>query len=212
MEVDYTADFDEKELKMYRNYMNSKIDIFQSNDGYVFRNKNVTQKFYESFEHIQMQNNAAKILSSASNQMLYTLAKDLDGLEATQKIMKKAFVQHIVPGHENDRDYVESQHLQFKKNIMRKKLENDYEYQQLCDFIENPRFGEAMVGNRAFLRYILNHKYLNYHPKYEEIKEKYQKYLCPVFSGGNNPSSSSDNNTSENVGNNDNEEDEEMEG
>ena len=43
-----------------------------------------------------------------------------------------------------------------------------------------------MVGNNAFLKYILNHKYLKYHEKYEEINEKYRKYLCPMFTSINN--------------------------
>ena len=37
MEIDFASGWSEKDLKVYRNFMNTKIDIFQPTDGYVFR-------------------------------------------------------------------------------------------------------------------------------------------------------------------------------
>lgn len=79
MEVDYTEGIPEKELTVYRNYMNSKIDIFQAPTGSVFRNKS-GGKFYESFEHRQMQNSACKILSSPSNLIYYSYQKGYESI------------------------------------------------------------------------------------------------------------------------------------
>ena len=115
-----------------------------------------------------------QILSSASNKLLYSLSKEIDNIEVTDKVLKKVFTMNKVSGKENDADYVEKQHLQFKKKIMRKKLENDTEYKQLCEFIDNPRFEDAMTGNKAFLRYIVNHKYIIYHPRYDEINDDWR--------------------------------------
>ena len=67
MEIDYTSEIPEKQLKLYRTYMNSKIDIYQDNDGYAYRDETKTnQKYFESYEHRQIQNDAAKILSNSS--------------------------------------------------------------------------------------------------------------------------------------------------
>jgi hypothetical protein len=181
MEVDYTEDLSERELKICRNYMNSKIDIFQSQDGYVFRNKNVKQNFQESYEHIQMQNNAARILSSASDQLVFSLAKEYNNLDATTYTMKKTFTLNKIEEKEYDINYVENEYNSFKNKIMRKKLQNDADYRQLCEFIDSPRFNEVMLSNRQFLRYILNHKYFIYHTKHDEINQTYRKYLCPMF-------------------------------
>jgi hypothetical protein len=181
MEVDYTQDTNEKELKLYRTYMNSKIDIFQGNEDYVFRNENVNQGYMGSFEHRQMQNNSAKILTNASNMLVYTLAKNLGNLEKSQKELRKVFYFDREAEKENSVHNIAKEHKEFKKKIMRKKLQKDQEYLTLCEFINNSRFHDIMMTNLNFLRYILSHKYLVYHPRYEEINEKYRKLLCPMF-------------------------------
>lgn len=152
MEVDYSEGINEKDLKLYRTFMNSKIDIFQTNDEYVFRNEKVKQKFYESYEHRQMQDNASKILSSASNLLVYSLAKGLDNLDISQTQLKQVFSKNEVEQKEYNIKYVEKKHAELKRNLMRKKLENDSEYIQLCEFIENPRFHEILTTNRSFFK------------------------------------------------------------
>jgi hypothetical protein len=185
MEIDYTEGIPEKDLKVYRNFMNTKIDIFQSTDGYVLRKNKNLDSFHQSFEHRQMQNSAAKILSSASNLLVYSLAKNCDNLNSTNKKMKSVFTMTKVDDPEYNVEQVENKYNQFNKQVMLKKLQNDSEFIQLCQYISNPRFHELMKSNLTFLKFILNHKYVKYHPLYEEINEKYRKYLCPMYNQNN---------------------------
>lgn len=181
MEIDYTSGIPEKDLKLYRTYMNSKIDIFQNNDGYVYRNESkINQKYFESFEHRQIQNESAKILANSSNILVYLLGKNENNLEHVKRKLMKSFSQSEVDDKENNSKSVESEYNKFKKKVMQKKLENDREYKQLCELIDHPRFHEVITRDKAFLNYVLHHKYLAYHPKYEELTEKYKKYLCPM--------------------------------
>ena len=206
MEVDYTQEANEKDLRLFRTYMNSKIDIFQSNEDFVFRNENVNQRYMGSFEHRQMQNNSAKILTSASNMLVYTLAKNLGNLEKSQRDLRKVFYCDREVSKENSVENIAKEHKEFKNKVMRKKLQNDHEYLTLCEFINNSRFHDIMMTNLNFLKYILSHKYFIYHPKYEEINEKYRKLLCPVFRSS---SQSSAQNESQSVSQADEEEEEE---
>jgi len=177
MEIDYTIGIPEKDLKLYRTYMNSKIDIYQDNDSYVFRNESKTnQKYFESFEHRQIQNEAAKILSSSSNLLVYMLGKSENDLKKIERRMIKSFSQSEI---EKNSKNIEKEYNQFKTKVMQKKLENDREYKSLCDLINHPLFHQVMTRDKSFLIYILNHKYFPYHPRYEEIQGKYTKYLCP---------------------------------
>ena len=181
VDYDYTSNVSEKDLKLYRKYMNSKIDIYQDNDGYVFRNKDKTNvDYYESYEHRQIQNEASKILSSSSNLLVYLLGKNMNNLEKVKNSLIKCFSQSEVEGQENNPKYVESEYLKFKRKIMVKKLVNDTEYLHLCRLIDHPQFYEWMDGNKSFMNYVINHKYFQYHQRYEEIKERYEK------SSGNN--------------------------
>jgi hypothetical protein len=176
VDYDYTSNIPEKDLKLYRKYVNSKIDIYQDNDGCVFRNKEKTNvDFYESYEHRQIQNEASKILSSSSNLLVYLLGKNLNSLESVKYSLIKCYSQSEVEGKENNPKYVESEYLKFKRQIMVKKLKHDSEYAHLCRLIEHPQFYEWMDGNKSFVNYIINHKYFLYHPKCEEIRERYEK-------------------------------------
>jgi hypothetical protein len=183
MEIDYTAGVSQKDLKVYRNFMNTKIDIFQPTDGYVFRKNKNLDSFHQSYEHRQMQNNAAKILSSASSILLYSLAKNCENINSTTKKMKSVFAMTKVDDYNVEE--VENKYNHFNKQVMFKKLQNDADFIQLCEYIINPRFNELMKTNLSFLKYILNHKYIKYHPLYEEISEKYRKYLCPMYNQNN---------------------------
>jgi hypothetical protein len=192
MEVDYTDGIAEKDLKVYRSFMNTKIDIYQPNDGYVFRKNKTTEAFHQSFEHRQMQNSAAKILSSASSMLVYSLAKSSESLNSTKKKMKSVFTMTKVEDPNYNAEYVENKYNQFNKKVMLKKLENDTEYLQLCEYINNPRFNDLMRTNLSFVKYILNHKYIKYHPQFEEISEKYRKFLCPMYSQADMPADNMD--------------------
>lgn len=185
MEIDFVSGWSEKDLKVYRNFMNTKIDIFQPTDGYVFRKNKNLDSFHQSYEHRQIQNNAAKILSSASNLLVYSLAKNCESLNSTTKKMKSVFTMTKVDDPNYNVEQVENKYNQFNKQVMFKKLENDADFIQLCQYISNPRFNELMKSNLTFLKYILNHKYFKYHPLYEDINEKYRKYLCPMYHQNN---------------------------
>lgn len=69
---------------------------------------------------------------------------------------------------------------------MRKKVENDPEYLKLCEFIDNPHFDALMRSNNNFLKYIMKHKYIIYHPQYDHLNQTYRKYLCPMYNSSNN--------------------------
>lgn len=193
MEVDYTNEFQEKELKMYRSFMNTKIDIFQDSESFVFRTKSVKQPFFKSYEHELIQNEASGILSNSSDLLVFSLGKELDNLTLAKHQLKKSI--SMSKTHETDIQMnTENEYKNFKKKIMMKKLANDSEYKQLSDFISSPQFESLMKTNINFARFILKHKYLCYHPKYEEIKTKYKKLLCPAYASA---SSNTSNNSEE---------------
>lgn len=170
----------EQDKNLYRSYMNTKIDIFQNNDGYVFRNKNI-HPFYNSYEHFLMQDSTASILSSSSNLIIYSLSKNYQDINKSRHELRKIFHQKFVDDPSNQGNLVEKKYKEFHNKTMREKLEDDEEYKSLKSLIDHPRFEQIMSSNHSFLRYILNHKYLRYHPRYEEIKEKYNKSRCPFY-------------------------------
>jgi hypothetical protein len=182
----YLYDLNDAERKICRTFMNSKIDIFQDTSGYVYRGKNINQKFANSYEHIKMQNDAACVLSSASNLLVFTLGKGLNSMNQSIFKLKKTFTQNEIEDKESSDSYVQSEYKKIKFRLMKKKLETDQEYKKLCEIIDSPVFDSLMRSNLSLLKAILNHKYFPYHPKYEEINEKYRKLLCPAMNQGTN--------------------------
>jgi hypothetical protein len=181
MEIDYTSLCSDSELKIARKVMNSKIDIFQEPNSYVFRSKNIKQNFHNSYEHQIIQNDTAIILSSSSNLLLYSIANGDNDIHKSKYFLKKNFpMTEAYDGKDCFRD-MENQYNNLKKRIMMKKLENDEEFKQLCDFINNSKFHQLMTTNTNFAKFILYHKYLEYHSKYEEINKNYLKLLCPAY-------------------------------
>jgi hypothetical protein len=178
MEIEITNYSSQPELKLYRSFMNSKIDIFQDSDGYVFRNDGKVVDYSNSYERRQNLNESAKILSDSSSLLLHTLGSKYKSVEETKYRLRTNF-SIVDPGAKYNSKYIENDYMNFKRNVMMKKLENDEEFKKLCEFIEHPRFHEVMIRDWSFLNYILNHKYIKYHPKYEELAEKYSSHLCP---------------------------------
>ena len=185
MEGGNNISINEKDKTLFRSFMNTKIDIFQPNDGYVIRNSQF-QKFQNSYEHRLMQDSSANILSNASNLLVYSLSKNIDGISRTKYQLKKIFVQNKIEDGQYDSESIEKKYEDFHNKTMRKKLQNDVEFQTLGSFLEHPRFEELMRTNPSFLRYIMNHKYIKYHPKYEEIKQQFNQSTCPMFNGNPN--------------------------
>ena len=180
MEIDYSSICSESDLKLARKVMNAKIDIFQEPNSYVFRNKNITQGFYNSYEHQIIQNDTVSLLSSSSNILLFSIANGDNNISLSRYSLRKNFIMNDADKKENCKD-MEIEYNKLKKRIMMKKLENDDEFKQLCDFINNPKFHQLMTTNRNFAKFILYHKYLEYHSKYEEINKNYLKILCPAY-------------------------------
>jgi hypothetical protein len=177
MEIEYNAICSEDELKEARTYMNSKIDIFQENDELVFRPNTVSQSFHESYEHQQIQNDASNILSSSSNLLMYTIASGENNIHKTKRHFQNAFSMNNYK--EPDSNEIEKQYKITKMKIMHKKLENDPEYKQLDEFINKEKFHQLMITNKNFAKFILFHKYIKFHPKYDELNQKYLKTLYP---------------------------------
>jgi hypothetical protein len=191
MELDYKALCSDKELKLARSFMNSKIDIFQDIDSYVFRNKEITQAFQNSYEHQQIQNDSAKILSSSSNLLLYTLGTNTNDLAKTKHDLKKTFTltnEDINPLSINES---ENEYNKFKKKMMVKKLENDPDYNHLNQIINHPNFDQLMRSRLDVLKYVVTHRYLQYHPKGEEILKNYKIMHVLQQHTGNNEESDS---------------------
>jgi hypothetical protein len=186
MEIDYKALCSEKEINLARKYMNSKIDIFQDPEEYVFRPINVTQRFHNSYEHQQIQNHSSDILSSSSSILMYSIASGQNNIYKTKSHIKNTF--SMKDYKEPDPKEIEKQYNQTKTKIMMKKLENDPEFQKLDEFINNDKFHQLMLTNKTFAKYILFHKYIKYHPRYEELHQKYSKTLCPNFNISNSES------------------------
>jgi hypothetical protein len=181
MEAESNILIDDKDKYIFRSFMNTKIDIFQDNDEYVVRDTKV-HEFRDSYEHRLIQDSSSNILSNASNLLLYSLSKNYN-IEKTKHELRKTFLKKI-GNIELEPNYMEKKYEDFHNETMRKKLENDNEYKTLCGFLEHPRFDDLMISNHSFLRYIMNHKYIKYHPKYQQLKEKFDKKKCP-FSGQN---------------------------
>lgn len=186
MEIDYNTLCSEKEIKLARRYMNSKIDIFQEPEKFAFRPINLTQRFHNSYEHQQIQNDSSDILSSSSNLLIHTIASGQNNLYKTKRQLQNTFSMKNY--NEPNPKQIEKQYNQTKTKIMIKKLENDSEYKQLDDFINKEKFHQLMMTNKNFAKFILFHKYIKYHPKYEEINQKYLKTLCPSFNISNSES------------------------
>jgi hypothetical protein len=170
MEFDYKTHCSEKEIKLARNYMNAKIDIFQDIDSYVFRNKEITQEFKNSYEHELIQNDSAKILSNSSNMLIYCLGNGVDDITKAKHLLKKNFTLDI----SQPIDQIEDEYTAFKKKMMIKKLETDPDYTHLCTIISHPSFHQLMMSRNDVLRYVISHRYLQYHPQHEEIIKKYK--------------------------------------
>jgi hypothetical protein len=186
MEIDYNVICSEKEIKQARTYMNSKIDIFQEPEDFVFRPVTLTQRIHNSYEHQIIQNDSSNILSSSSNLILYSITSGENNIHKTKKRLHNTFSMNNYK--EPDAKEIEKQYNQTKIKIMMKKLENDSEYKQLDEFINKERFHQLMITNKNFAKFILFHKYIKYHPKYEELNQKYLKTLCPSFSISNTDS------------------------
>jgi hypothetical protein len=183
MEIDYNAICTEKELKLAQTFMNSKIDIFQEPEDYVFRPITVSQRFHESYEHQQIQKDTSNILSSSSSLLMYTIASGENNIYKTKKKLQNTFSMSNYK-ESNPKD-IENQYNQIKMKIMHKKLENDPEFIQLDEFINKEKFHQLMMTNKNFAKFILFHKYIKFHPKHEELNQKYLKTLCPNFNLSN---------------------------
>jgi hypothetical protein len=173
MELDYKAYATTQEINLARKFMNTKIDIFQDIDSYVIRGKDIKQGFKDSYEHEQIQNDSARILSNSSNLLLYSLGNNINDLSKTKHTLKTTFSltnEDIGQPFED----MENEYTAFKKKLMAKKLETDTDYIYLCNLINHPSFHQLMVTRNDILKYVISHKYLQYHPKYEEIIKKYR--------------------------------------
>jgi hypothetical protein len=179
MEAESNLLIDEKEKQIFRSYMNTKIDIFQANDGFVMRSSK-DHEFRDSYEHRLMQDSSSNILSNSSNLIIFSLSKN-SGIANIKHELRKTFLKNI-GNKEMDPNIIEKKYEDFHNERMRKKLENDNEFKTLSGFLDHPRFDELMTSNHSFLRYIMNHKYIKYHPRYRELKEKFDKKRCPFFS------------------------------
>jgi hypothetical protein len=83
-------------------------------------------------------------------------------------LLKKNFNLEI--SNEN----IENEYSAFKKKLMLKKLENDTEYTNLCNLLNHQNFHQLMTTRLDILNYVVNHRYLQYHPRYEEIIKQYK--------------------------------------
>lgn len=176
--MDY-EEYGENKLKQFRKISNTKIDIFQSGEEPCFRNlgknKNLIN-FEKSFEHDKMKNDSFKILSRASNSVLYSIANNMS-LSKTNHNLKKIFSLGDVVDKDNQYDKLEKKYTIFIREIKMKKLKHDPEYLRLCEFIDHPNFDKMMRSDQFLLRTILKHKYLKFHEKYKQIKKTYLPLL-----------------------------------
>jgi len=187
----------ERNLKYMNTHMNSKLDIFQDIDNYVYRNGFlITQPFLESYEHIGLQNQSAKLLSSASNLLLYGDSKRITNDQRSKFEIKRMFTKSELKQNENKTITVLKGCEEYLKKITETKYRDNEAFKKLDAFISNPRFSEFMIYDKAFLKFILDHPMLVYHPKYEEINNTYRKYLCPMYNniGPRNSNNSNTNN------------------
>ena len=174
-------------------HMNSKIDIFQDTDSFVYRNNNIiTQPFSESYEHIGLQNQSAKLLTSASNILLYSNSNIRTSIkssiinnvnqERAKFEVRKMFYKINLEKNENNVEEILKGCTDYKYHINVEKYKNNEAYIKLDSYISSPRFHEYMLKDKSFLKFILEHPLIVYHTKYEELNRTYRKYLCPYYS------------------------------
>ncbi len=168
-------EYKETELKQFRKVANSKLDIFQTYEEPVFRNFMINPKlqiFENSFEHNNIKTESIRILTNASNSIIFSLASN-SSIKKTNHLMKKLFTSENLSTKENKMESIDNRYKIFVMRMRKKQLKDDPEFKRLCDIIESPKFDEIMRSDKRILRAVLKHKYLKYHDQYKRIIRTY---------------------------------------
>jgi len=172
-------DYKDSDLKQFRKIGNSRMDIYQTYEEPVFRDCKNNSKLYtfqNSFEHDKIKNDSIKILSNASNSLIFSLVNN-DSMIKTNHLMKKLMTIEDVSKKENKIENFKSKYKVFVKRIRKNQLKDDEEFRCLSQFIENPKFDEIMRSDKRILKAILKHKYLKFHDQYKRIIKTYSVIL-----------------------------------
>ena len=167
----------ERERKICRIYTNGQLDIFKSNGSFAFRPNKVNAKYENSYEHNELQNNSASILSSASNLFLYAMSNNFPTLHQAKAALRRNFYdteQNKIMGLTSAEIEKENEKILLK--LDRESFEGLLEYERFAQLIDNPNFDHMMRNDRTFLNTIIRSPLLAYHPRRNEILEAYQNF------------------------------------
>ena len=174
-------EYNQNELNKLRRFQNSKMEIYQYLNEPILRPKNTTQDYKGSFEEIQILNICTNKLSSCSNLLYFSLNDEISNNLIKHKI-KKIFHKKNIAKSNILYSNLELKHSEYSKKAFLDKIKKEIGYIQLSNFIDTPQFDITMRTKLNIARWVLNHEFLQYHPRYEEIKSKYSIYLCPYKS------------------------------
>ena len=166
--------------KIERNYQNSKImneHIYQNDE--LLQIKSDNNKFYENQE---IQNDSIKYLTSCSNLIFYNSDKNFNSIYEAKQQIKNNFIKiyEKTGDNSNDSNEFKNQLMETKNKIIKEKFKDNYEYNNLCELINQEDFDEKMKNDEDFRISIFLHKYFLFNEKYNEIMNNYS-YLLPSY-------------------------------
>ena len=170
----------EEEQKIFRNYQNSKLNIYQTPDNnYFFKLKS---NYDNSYEHQEIQNNSVKYLISPSNFIFYTIGTDCESIYEAESAIKNNFntIYNASISNKTD-DQLKKQIKEIKHKIIEHRFANDVYFKQLNDLLNDKDFDIKMVENIEFRNDVFLNKFFIYNKKSDEIFNKYAKYLPPFI-------------------------------
>ena len=170
----------EEEQKIFRNYQNSKLNIYQTPDNnYFFKLKS---NYDNSYEHQEIQNNSVKYLISPSNFIFYTIGSDCESIYEAEREIKNNFntIYNASISNKTD-DQLKKQIKEIKHKIIEHRFANDVYFKQLNELLNDKDFDIKMVENIEFRNDVFLNKFFIYNKKSDEIFNKYAKYLPPFI-------------------------------